>query len=314
MSKGRMGLQHVEAFRHVVLAGSMTEAARRLHTSQPQISRLIAQLERSTQYALFERQGTRLTLTPDGIRFLQEVERSFIGLEALEAAAVAIRSFRADRLRIAAMPRLAGGLLTRIAAEVLRDYPDLALSIRSGTAGAVQDWVGSGLCDAGLAMLYDDTAGVQVEPVVAGDCVAILPGGHRLAARAALGPADFAGEPFVSAPNGSPLSHKIDQIFSAAGIVRNVVAETDLGASVCALVGAGLGVSLINPLAAHEERAAAGLAIRPFSPSIPTTIALIYPPYAKRSRLVGLFGDYARRRIRAEFEATCSGRNGSDGA
>ena len=47
--------------------GSMTAAARSVHTSQPHISRLIAQLEAITQFALFDRNGSRLTPTLDGI-------------------------------------------------------------------------------------------------------------------------------------------------------------------------------------------------------------------------------------------------------
>lgn len=301
MMRRRMGLQHIEAFRAVVLTGSMTEASRRLHTSQPQISRLIAQLEKVTQFALFDRSGSRLALTSEGGRLFQEVEKTFTGLAALEAAAVGIRSFRSDRLHITAMPRLASGLLTRIAAGFLADYPDVMISIRSGTAGAVHDWISSGLCDVGLAMLYNETQGIQVEPVLTSDCVAVLPKGHPLAARAHLTPPDFAGQPFISMPTGSPLAQKLDQIFGAAGVVRNIVAETDLGASVCALVGAGLGLSLINPLAAQEERDIVGLEVRPFSPGVSITMALVYPPYAVRSRLVSTFGDYARRMVREEF-------------
>jgi len=41
-----VNFKQVEAFRAVMLSGSMTAAAEALHTSQPNISRLIAQLER----------------------------------------------------------------------------------------------------------------------------------------------------------------------------------------------------------------------------------------------------------------------------
>ncbi|HVL77579.1 MAG TPA: LysR family transcriptional regulator, partial [Noviherbaspirillum sp.] len=42
-----MNLKEVEAFRAVMLTGSMTAAAQQMHTSQPNISRLIARLEKS---------------------------------------------------------------------------------------------------------------------------------------------------------------------------------------------------------------------------------------------------------------------------
>ena len=55
-------------------------------------------------------------------------------------------------------------------------------------------------------------------------------------------------------------------MFKAAKVERQTVAEASLGSSVCALVGAGLGVALmINPLAAHEEYEANGVEVRPFT-------------------------------------------------
>ena len=232
MAARRMKMQHIEAFRAVMLTGSMTQAARRLNTSQPQISRLIGQLESLTRFPLFDRGGGRLVPTLDGARFFQEVEKAFIGLAGLEASAAGIRSFGAGQLSMAAMPRLAGGLLTQAAARFKADHPDVMISIRSGTASTVHNWVSSGFCDIGLAMLYAESTGVEVEPVLTTGFVAILPAGHKLAQKKILTPRDFAGEAFISFPTGSPLCDRIDAIFNAAGVERTVVAETDLGASI----------------------------------------------------------------------------------
>ena len=301
MAARRMKMQHIEAFRAVMLTGSMTQAARRLHTSQPQISRLIGQLESLTRFPLFDRGGGRLVPTLDGARFFQEVEKAFIGLAGLEASAAGIRSFGAGQLSMAAMPRLAGGLLTQAAARFKADHPDVMISIRSGTASTVHNWVSSGFCDIGLAMLYAESTGVEIEPVLTTGFVAIVPASHKLAQKKILTPRDFAGEAFISFPTGSPLGDRIDAIFNAAGVERTVVAETDLGASICALVAAGLGISLINPLAAYEERHGVGLVVRPFEPAVPITIALLYPPYSTRSRLISVFGGYLHDLITGEF-------------
>jgi DNA-binding transcriptional LysR family regulator len=294
MAQRRMGFRHVEAFRAVMLTGSMTEASRRLHTSQPQVSRLIAQLEAITQFPLFDRSGSRLVPTQDGARFYHEVEAAFAGLAGLESAAADIRLFGAGRLSVAAMPRLAGGLLARSVARFKATHPGVMVSIHAGDEGTVYKWIASGFCDAGLTMLYGTESSVRVEPVLSLDCVAVLPPGHRLAGRAVLRPADFEGEPFVDAPVGNPLRVRIDEIFAASGIRREVTAEAGLGAATCALVAAGLGVSLMNPLAAHEEAKISPIAIRPFAPALPVAFALVFPPLAAQSRLVSAFSACAR--------------------
>jgi DNA-binding transcriptional LysR family regulator len=82
-----VNVRQVEAFRTIMLRGSMTAAARELRTSQPSISRLIAELEGEIGLRLFERTAGRLRPTPEGLSFYREVERSFIGLDRLVDAA-----------------------------------------------------------------------------------------------------------------------------------------------------------------------------------------------------------------------------------
>ena len=295
-----MGLRHVEAFRAVSVTGSMTEAARRLHTSQPQISRLIAQLEEITGFALFERNGSRLSPTLDGDRFFRDVEQTFAGLAALEAAAARIRAFSASRLSVAATPRLAGGLLARAVARFKREFPQVMVSIHSGDVASVHSWVSSGLCDVGVTMLYTETSGVRTQPVATIECVAILPTSHPLTAREELGPSDFDGERFVSPPSGNPLRARLDELFAAAGITPVTVAEASLGSSICALVSAGIGVSVINSLAATRT-ATASLVTRPFRPKIPLDVVLMYPEGQGQSRLVDAFSACAEATIREEI-------------
>ena len=157
----RMALRHIEAFNSVIRMGTMTGAAVALHTSQPQISRLIGQLEAIVQFKLFERNGSRLKPTLEGLRFHNEVRKTFDGLTTLEAAATNIRAFGTQRLSVAAMPRLAGGPMARAVASFKLAHPRVLVAIHSGDAQAVHRWVHSGFCDAGLAMLYDEEADAQ---------------------------------------------------------------------------------------------------------------------------------------------------------
>ena len=297
-----MSLKHIEAFRVVMQAGSMTEAARRLHTSQPQVSRLVAQLEAIAGFALFTRSGTRLLPSLDGKRFFQDVEKAFAGLQGLEAAAANIRTFGGDRLAVAAMPRIAGGVLSMAVAQFTRDHPGTLVTIHSGAAATVNTWVSGGLCELGLAVLYgDDVPGMRVETLLRMDCACVLPRGHQLAPQRQVQASDLDGEPFVSFPLGSGPRERIDQVLAAAGVRPSTVLESDLGASVCSLVALGLGVSVINPLAALDEQRNLALEVRPFRPAITVRLAILLPPDAPHSRLAAVFSDRVRRVIDAEL-------------
>lgn len=283
--------------------GSMTEAARRLYTSQPQVSRLISQLEAIVGFALFERIGTRLLPSIDGKRFFQDVEKAFAGLQGLEAAALNIRTFGGDRLTVAAMPRIAGGVLSKAVAQFKRSFPDTLVTIHSGAAATVNSWVSSGLCELGLAILYDDDPpGMQVVTLLNMDCVCVLPEAHRLARRKQIRATDLDGEAFVSFPLGSGPRERIDRVLVAEMVKPRTVLESDLGASVCSLVAAGLGVSVINPLAALEEQRHLAVEVRPFRPAITVRLAILLPPGAPHSRLVASFADHVRHAMDSELE------------
>jgi DNA-binding transcriptional LysR family regulator len=145
-----MNFKQIEAFRAVMLSGSMTAAAESLHTSQPNISRLIAQLERSSGFRLFERVGGRLLPTDEGASLFADVQRAFIGLQSLEKSAQNIRRGGTGRLRIAAVPSLSLTFLPKVIQRFRRENPDVTISINTSDSPAVAHWTASQFCDLGL--------------------------------------------------------------------------------------------------------------------------------------------------------------------
>ena len=98
--------RQVEAFRAVIISGSMSTAADILGITQPAVSRLIRDLEYETRLDLFERSGGRLVATGDAMALYREVDRSFVGLERIAGLARDLRERRGGSLRVAALPVL----------------------------------------------------------------------------------------------------------------------------------------------------------------------------------------------------------------
>ena len=100
----RINSRQVEAFRAMMLTGSVTEAAKLIAVTQPAVSRLLRDFQALLKMKLFERRGSGLVPTAAATALYMEVERSFVGLERITAAAEEIRSRRTGTLRIAALP------------------------------------------------------------------------------------------------------------------------------------------------------------------------------------------------------------------
>lgn len=269
-------LAQVEAFRVIMLNGSMTEAAALLGTSQPGVSRLIAQLEDTVKLQLFVRGSPRLLPTAEGLAFYREVEREFASLRHLRQVADAIRDFGTGHLRVASMPSLAFGFLPRAIKRLLDREPQTSVTLQARISTTVLEWTAAGQCDIGIVNLEPPLDGVSHEPFIETAAVCVMPAGHRLAQRRVVGPADLANEDFIALDPSDTTRQQVDRIFAEAGITPRIALETQYAATVCNAVISGLGVSLVNPLMVVDY-AARGLIARPFRPKVRIHKVLIFP-------------------------------------
>lgn len=261
----------------MMLTGSVTEAAKLIGVTQPAVSRLLRDLQALLKMELFERRGAGLVPTAAATALYTEVERSFVGLDRIAAAAEEIRGRRTGMLRIAALPALSNGYLPRLAGGFLMERPNLNLAFFGVISPIVIDWVLNAQCDVGFAEVPIAHAGLLSVRLPALARVAVLPDGHRLTAKAKLEPRDFEGETFVSLSAGSAGRHLVDQVFSRDNVGRVLRVETSLSEIMCGMVSSGLGVGICDPFTAREFDGR-GVVVRRFAPRIDFEFAALFPP------------------------------------
>lgn len=296
----RINLRQVEAFRAMMLTGSVTDAAARMGVTQPAVSRLLRDLQAVLNMPLFEKRGTGLVPTAAATALYTEVERSFVGLERIAASAEEIRSRRTGSLRVAALPALANGYLPRLAGRFLMERPNLNLSFFGVISPIVIDWVLNNQCDVGFAELPIAHPGLPIRRLPPVARVAVLPEGHRLAAKALLEPRDFQGETFVSLTAGSTGRHLVDQAFQRDDVRRVLRIETSLSEIMCGIVSSGIAVGLCDPFTAREYQGR-GVVARAFAPRVDFEFAAVFPPQRSPSPVALDLVETMRKSL-AEFE------------
>lgn len=275
----KLKFKQIEAFRIVMLTRSMTLAAAELHTTQPNISRFIAQLESETGLNLLERKAGRLTPTAEGESFYKEVQRSFLGMDALEESVRQIKMQGTGTLRVGAVPSIAMSVMPLVIKNFRERYPDTPVSIHTNDSPTVAKWTATRYCDLGLVSYLVDTPGVQSKLWSEEEGVCVVPTGHRLARRRLVSPKDLNGEPFISLSQGDGTRLAVDAVFTPDN--RRLILDTPYAPTICKMVEMGLGVSVVNPLVVRNM-------------SLPGIRAIKFAPPIQFSRYILMAQNYTK--------------------
>jgi DNA-binding transcriptional LysR family regulator len=292
-------LRQIDAFRAVMLLGTLTEAAQHLGISQPAISRLIADLEDEIGFKLFDRSGRRVVPTSEAQMLVDEVRRALVGLDQIKETALEIGRLRYSRLRLITVHSIASTIVTDLIEAFSRDYPETLISLEVQPADAAVEWVVSQQCDLGLVSAAPESPALASRPVLIGATECIIPLGHALADRQRIVPSDLEGESFVSFRPDSILRARIDQIFQREGVDRVLRYEARTVEAVCSLVAAGLGVSIVGPLGSHSRHLAGHrFLVKPFEPSPDIELSLIWSTHRPLPVVAQKFLDVANHYFR----------------
>lgn len=124
-----LSLVHLKVLAAVARTGSVTEAARELHYSQPSVSHHLSRLEAATGVKLVQRVGRGIRLTPEG-RLLAGRAAEILGrVDAAASELAAQAGLQAGRVRLAANASALSTIVPRAAAALARTYPGIELSL-----------------------------------------------------------------------------------------------------------------------------------------------------------------------------------------
>lgn len=286
-----MNGRQIEIFAAVMKTGTISRAAELLGVTQPGVSRMLADLERTLGFALFDRVRNRLVPTPEGRLFHDEVLASFHGMDKLRAAAARIRDHGLGHIRVATLSALSSSIVPNAVKRFVAGHPDVNVTLMVLPSRDVRDGVASGAFDIGLAADEIDVTGVVHQPFVSPVALCAMPVGHPLAAHDVIRPQDLSGLDFVAYVAEDRARQRLDAILAKSGTAPpRIVVETIYAATVCALVAEGVGVGLVS------RYAVAGfdpnrLVLRPFEPEVRSRSLLILPPDRPKSQLVRDFID-----------------------
>jgi DNA-binding transcriptional LysR family regulator len=248
-----MELRALKAFVEVVRAGGFARAARRLHLTQPTVSKAVKQLEVELNFQLLDRVGRQSRLTAPGRLVFQKAEAILAQGEDLQSELAEMRGLRKDVLRLG-LPLIGSSILfARWFAVYRQRFPKVEIQLVEHGSSDLEKLLLAGELDLAAALLPVAKAfasqEVRREPIDV-----LLPAGHVLAGRRQLPFKILAQEPFILFAPGFTLNAMIVNACRSNGFEPKVVAESGQVDFVMELVAANMGIAFVPRMIAGQRR------------------------------------------------------------
>jgi len=226
----RVSLRDLRVLVSVIESGSMGKAAKLLATSQPAISRSIADLEHAFGVRLLERSAHGVEPTRYGNALLKR------GIAMFDELGQGVKDigFLADPsvgdLTIAASIALAEGLVCSVISDLSRRYPRLNFDVLASDTATAYRALLDRKVDLAVVHVIDPiaTEHVHVETLLRDPHVVVAGVQNRLLRKRRIKLSDLVDEPWAMPPPGSPYCSVVFEAFRASKLTipRSVVSST----------------------------------------------------------------------------------------
>jgi DNA-binding transcriptional LysR family regulator len=246
---GIMKLNQLRMLVAVADHGSFSAAAADLGCTQSRISHAIAELERELEVRLLERAHTGSHPTDAGHRVLDKARQMLRLEDSLRDSVREGRELR-GRVRVACFRSIGTHLLPYAVEALAQDYPGIVLDIDDASVDRLEvvDAIRQRRADLGIAQLPVERD-LLAQRYLSDDYMLVAPAAQRFTAPLSWDQLD--GLPFIQL--GCAGANDILARCRAAGFTARAERTLSNDTSIAALVGRGMGYSILPRLATFPE-------------------------------------------------------------
>jgi len=250
-----------------------------MHISQPSVSRLIADLERSVGFALFFRSGRGLSPTVEARTFYRAVEGMFNGVDRLQELADSIRTTSGGVISVATIQSVAMLELPKVVGEMHRETPDVRFMIHTRNTPSILDAAQTQQIDIGIVGRQPPYGGVEILFQTSAPYVCLFPEDHDLAGQG--GSVDIEtlaeAETFVTFGGAFPDEMMaMDPDLSNRLRARSRLSATNMPLAASLVRESGV-LAIADPFTAEQAVRMGGVVFRPIRQELNYHVAIIAP-------------------------------------
>jgi DNA-binding transcriptional LysR family regulator len=254
-----MDLDQLHTFLEIVRLKSFSKAAQTCYRTQPAISAQVRQLEQELNTTLFERLGTRISLTTAGRIFAEFAEQILDLRRRAQDSINELERVPRGEILIAANEATCIYVLPDVFSEFKKQFPNVQLHLDRSYGARVVQAVMDNLSDFGVTQLPVQEKKLQVVKIHSDEIRLLVPTGHPLCAKRSVFATDVVGFPMLL-PKAGATRGRLNTWMEMVEDHIKVSMELDSTEMIKRFVMAGLGISFLAASHCKEEVAAGKLA------------------------------------------------------
>jgi DNA-binding transcriptional LysR family regulator len=260
-----MDFDQLHTFLEIVRLKSFSKAAQTCYRTQPAISAQVRQLEQELRTELFERFGSRISLTTAGRIFAGYAEQMLDLLRRAKDSIAELEHNPRGELVIAANEATCIYVLPKVFSQFRELFPQVQLQVDRSYGARVVEAVMDNTADFGLTQLPVEEKRLQVVGIHHDEIRLIVPGRHPLAEKKTVAAQDLT-EDFLLLPKHGKTRTRLNEWLELVEDQVQVSMELDSTEMMKRFVMAGLGLTFLAVSNCREEIAAGKLRAIPLTP------------------------------------------------
>ncbi len=260
-----MDLDQLHTFLEIVRLKSFSKAAQTCYRTQPAISAQVRQLEQELNTPLFERFGSRISLTTAGKIFCQYAEEILDARRRAQDAINELDHSPRGELVIAANEATCIYVLPGVFSEFRTQFPNVQLSVERSYSSRIVEALMDNIADFGITQMPVPERKVQAVGIHSDEIKLAVPKGHPLAEKQSVAATELAGFPLILPKYGTTRA-RLNEWFGLVEDDLQISMELDSTEMMKRFVKEGLGISFLAVSHIQEELDLGQLAVVSLAP------------------------------------------------
>ena len=241
-----MDTQNLKAFLLVAETGSFSQAAQKLHLTQPAVSKRVAQLEEQLKASLFDRIGRTVRTTEAGEALLPHARALQLALQAAEQSVRDLSGEVGGRLRLATSHHIGLHRLPPVLSFFSKAFPAVHIDIDFMDSEQAYELTVRGEVELSIVTLAPTAVdNIITVPIWPDPLDFMVQNGHELTRRKALALNDLSDYPAILPGLTTYTGQIVKNLFDQRGLAMQVAIATNYLETIRMMASVGLGWTVL---------------------------------------------------------------------